>query len=132
MRHKKTSKNRTYYFFNDIMIIEDIKPGLKMLKAIKMLQHEKIDDSEGIGMNKSNKINECMLCHYWYFENIGFKFQPYTCNESHDLSMMIYDLDDFMILNVKGVYYRCIVYSISKNATIKLLNNSQLDDKGTV
>ena len=132
MRHKKTIKNRTYYFFNDIMIIEDIKPGLKMLKAIKMLQHEKIDDSEGIGMNKSNKIKECMLCHYWYFENIGFKFQPYTCNESHDLSMMIYDLDDFMILNVKGVYYRCIVYSISKNATIKLLNNSQLDDKGTV
>ena len=132
MRHKKTIKNRTYYFFNDIMIIEDIKPGLKMLKAIKMLQHEKIDDSEGIGMNKSNKIKECMLCHSWYFENIGFKFQPYTCNESHDLSMMIYDLDDFMILNVKSVYYRCIVYSISKNATIKLLNNSQLDDKGTV
>ena len=34
-----------------------------------------------------------MLCHYWYFKDIGYKFQPYACNRCHDLSMMTYDLD---------------------------------------
>ena len=44
--------------------------------------------------------------------------------------MMVYDLDDFMILNIKGVDYRCFVFKVSKNTTIKLLNNSKFDDKG--
>ena len=45
--------------------------------------------------------------------------------------MMVYDLDNSMILNIKGVYYRCFVFNMSKNTAIKLLNNSQLDDKDT-
>ena len=73
-----------------------------------------------------------MLCHYWYFKNIGYKFQSYVFNTCHDLSMMVYDLDDFMILNKKGVDYRCSVFNMSKNTVTKLLNNSQLYDKGTL
>ena len=34
-----------------------------------------------------------------------------------------------MILNIKGVDYRCYVFNISKNDAIKLLNNSMLDNK---
>ena len=97
-----------------------------------MLQYEKIDVSEGIDINKSNKSKECMLCHYWYFKDIGYRFEPYACNKCHDISMMVYDLDDFMILNVKGVDYRCFVCNMSKNAAIKLLNSSQLENKGTL
>ena len=67
---------------------------------------------------------------FWYFKNIGFKFQLNGCNRYHDLSMMVYDLDDFMILNIKGVDYRYFVFKVSKNTTIKLLNNSKFDDKG--
>ena len=96
-----------------------------------MLQYERINVSEGIDIDKSNKSKETMLCHYWYFKNIGFKFQPYACNRCHDLSMMIYDLEDFMVLNIRGVNYKCFVCNMSKNTAIKLLNNSQLDDKGT-
>ena len=73
-----------------------------------------------------------MLCHYWYFKAIGFKFQPYACNGCHDLSTMVYELEDFMILNIKGVDYRCFAFNISKNTAVKLLNNSQLDDQGTL
>ena len=94
-----------------------------------MLQYERINVSEGIDIDKSNKSKETMLCHYWYFKDIGFKFQPYACNRCHDLSMMIYDLDDFMVLNIRGVNYKCFVCNMSKNTAIKLLNNSQLDDK---
>ena len=42
---------------------------------------------------------------------------------------MVYDLDDFIILNIKGVDYRCFVYNMSKNDEIKLLNNYVLDNK---
>ena len=30
----------------------------------KMLQYERIDISEGIDFDKSNKSVECMICHY--------------------------------------------------------------------
>ena len=45
---------------------------------------------------------------------------------------MVYDLDDLMILNINGVDYGCFVCNMSKNTAIKLLNNSYLDDKGTL
>ena len=97
-----------------------------------MLQYKRIDASEGIDINKSNKSKECMLCHFWYFKDTGFKFQPYVCTRCYDLSMMVYDLDDFMILNVKGVAYRSFVCNMTKNTAIKLLKNFQLDGKGTL
>ena len=102
------------------------------VRVIKMLQYEKIYAAEGVDINISNISKECMLCNYWYFKDIGYTFQPYACNRCHNLSMMVYDLDDFMILNIKGVDYRCFVCNVSKNTAIKLLNNSQLDDKGTL
>ena len=43
---------------------------------------------------------------------------------------MVYDLNDFMILNIKGVDYRCFVPNMSNNDAVKLLNNSVLDNKG--
>ena len=78
-----------------------------------MLQYERIDVSEGIDINKSNESKECMICHYWYFKDIGYKFEPYVCNGCHDLSMMVYDLDGFMILSIKDVDYRCFVCNMS-------------------
>ena len=38
-----------------------------------MLQYERIDISERIDTNKTSASKECMLCHYWYFKNIGCK-----------------------------------------------------------
>ena len=100
--------------------------------VIKMLQYESIDIWEVTYINKSKKSKGCMLCHYWYFKDIGYKFQPYACNRCDYLSVMVYDLDDFMILNIKDADYRYFVYNMSKNTAIKLLNNFQLDDKGTL
>ena len=45
-----------------------------------MLEYEKIDISKGIDVNKINLSKECDICHYWYFKDIGFKYQPYLCN----------------------------------------------------
>ena len=73
-----------------------------------------------------------MICHYWYFKDIGYKFQPYVCNGSHDISMMAYELKNIAILNVKGVDYICVLWGITKNEAIIMLSNFKLDDKGTL
>ena len=78
-----------------------------LVSSIKMLQYERI--SEGIDFDKTNKSVECMIYHYRYFKDIGFKYQPYVCNECHDFSMIVQNLDDFVILKVKKVDYRCCV-----------------------
>ena len=52
-----------------------------------MLQYEKIDDSEGIHVNKTSLPEECMLCHYWYFKDVGFRFEPHVCNKCRDVLM---------------------------------------------
>ena len=48
-----------------------------------MLQYNRIDASEGIDINKTSVSKECVLCHYRYFEDVGYKFQPYVCNGCH-------------------------------------------------
>ena len=97
-----------------------------------MLQYERIDISEGIDFDQSNKSIKCMICHDWYFKDICFKYQPYVCNKCHDLSMVVQDLKDLMILKIKVVDYRCYVFNMSKKDAIKLLNNSKLDNKGVL
>ena len=73
-----------------------------------------------------------MICEYWYFKDIGYKFDAYVFNKCHDILMMVYDLDDFMSLNIMGVDYRCVLWNVTKNYAINRLNSSKLDDKGTL
>ena len=72
-----------------------------------MLQYERIYVSEGINVNKTNASKECMLCHYWYFKNVRFKFELHVCNKCHDVLVTAYELKNIGILNVKGVDFRC-------------------------
>ena len=44
--------------------------------------------------------------------------------------MIVQKLDDFVILKVKGVGYRCYVVNMNKNDAVSLLNNSVLDNTG--
>ena len=50
-----------------------------------MLEYDRIDISERIEINKTNASKEWDICHYWYFKDIGFKFEPYLCNGWLDL-----------------------------------------------
>ena len=75
-----------------------------------MLQYDRIGVLEGIDINKTSESKECMLCHYWYFKDIGYKFQPYLCNGCHAVSIMAYELKNFAILSAKGVDYGCILW----------------------
>ena len=73
-----------------------------------MRYYDVIDVSEGIDINKTSESKECGICHYWYFLNKVFKFQPDVCNRRHDVLTMSINLSDIDILNINGVDYRVI------------------------
>ena len=77
-----------------------------------MLQYERNDISDGIAFDKSNKSVECMICHYWDFKDIAFKYQPYVCSKCHDLPKVVQELKDLMNFKIKGVDYRCYVFNM--------------------
>ena len=95
-----------------------------------MLQCKKI--SEGTGTKKTSLSKECMLCHYLYFKDVGFKFEPHFCNRCHDVLMTANELRNIAIRNVKGVDFRRILWGIGKNETVNRLTNSVLEDKGVL
>ena len=91
-----------------------------------MLYFSRIDVSQGNDVNKTSESNECDICHYRYFLNYSFKFQPNVCNRCHNLLIMSINLSDVAILNFKCFDYHCIISLISKNETINLLQNLDL------
>ena len=94
-----------------------------------MLYYDRIDVSEGSDVNKTSPSREYDICHYWYFLNHNFKFQPNVCNRCHDLLMMSINFRDVAILNIKGSDYDCIISLISKNEATNLLQNADLTEK---
>ena len=44
-----------------------------------MLEYDRIDISEGIDTSKTSASKECNICHYWYFLDKNFNYEPYLC-----------------------------------------------------
>ena len=63
-----------------------------------MISYERIDKTDNIDFDKTKESKECMICYYFYFSD-GFKYQPYVCNECHDFSMTVQNLNDFFYLD---------------------------------
>ena len=37
------------------------------INNLKVLYHDRIGIPGGIKVNKTSVLNECIICHYWYF-----------------------------------------------------------------
>ena len=94
-----------------------------------MLEYERIDISEGIDMNKTNSSKECDICHYWYFLDINFNYEPYPCNGCHDLMQKAMNFGDVAIVSIKGNDDRIHFWNMSKDDVISIMNNSSLNEK---
>ena len=103
--------NFSYRFFIFDMTEEDVIEFMKDFEPddefATLLQYEKIDISEEIHIDKTNASKECMLCHYWYFEDLEFKSKPNVCNEC-SIGCIFSEPKNIVILNVKSDY-RCIL-----------------------
>ena len=94
-----------------------------------MLEYDRTDILEEIDVNKTNASKECDICHYWYFNDNGFKYEPYLCNGCHDLIKKAMSFNDVAIIYVKRSTYRTHFWCMSKYDAISIMNNSNLIDK---
>ena len=94
-----------------------------------MLEYDRIDISEGTDVNKTDLSKECNICHYWYFKNVGFIYEPYLCNGCHDLMQKAMSSNNVAIVFVKGNAYRIYFLYMSKDDAINIINGSNLIDK---
>ena len=77
-------------------------------------------------------LKECDICRYWYFRNIGFKYEPYLCHGCHDLMQKGMSFNIVAIVHVKGSAYRIHFWYMRKDDAINIMNGSNLDDKSGV
>ena len=80
-----------------------------------MLEYYRINISVGIDVNKTISSKEYDICHFWYFKNIGFKYEQYLCNSCHDLMQKAISFNNVTIFYVKGSAYRINFWYLSKD-----------------
>ena len=93
-----------------------------------MLEYDRIDISEGIDVNKTILSKECDICHYWYFKDIIFQYEPHPFNGCHDLMQKAMSFN-VTIVYVKGSAYRIHFWYMSKDDAMNIMNGFNLVDK---
>ena len=91
-----------------------------------MLEFDRIDISEGIDINKTNKSKECILCHYWYFFDKNFSYGPYLCDGCYNITQKSMDFKNIAIVHVKKSAYRIYFLYMNKREAKKLMTKSNL------
>ena len=94
-----------------------------------MLEYDRIDISEGIDVEKTNASKQYDICHYWYFKDIDFKYEPYLCNGCHVFMQKAMNFNDVAILSIKGNDCRIQFWYMSKDDAINIMKNSNLNEK---
>ena len=94
-----------------------------------MLIYEKIDISDGIDVDMSDKSKECMLCHYWYFLNKSFSYRPYLYDGCYNVMQKCNKLKNITIVHFTESVYRICFLFMSKREARRLMTNSNLINK---
>ena len=89
-----------------------------------MSEYDRIDISEGIDINTTNASKGCDICHYWYFKEIGYKYESYLDNGSQDLMQKALNFNDVVIVSITGNDYRIHFWYMRKDAAIDIMKNS--------
>ena len=84
---------------------------------------------KGLMLIKTSLSKECDICHYWYFKDIGLKYEKYLCNGCHNLMQKAMSFNYVANVYVKGSAYRTNFWYMSKNDAINIMNGSNLTDK---
>ena len=93
-----------------------------------MLEYGRTDISKGNDVNKTNESKECDICHYWYFEDFGFKYEPYLCNDCHGLMQKAMNFN-VAIVSVKGSDYIIQLWYMSQDDGKNIIKVCNLNEK---
>ena len=91
-----------------------------------MLEYDKINISEGIDVNKTDKSKKCMLCRYWYFLDKNFCYGPYLYDGCYNIVQKSNNFKNTAVVHVKKSVYRIYFQDMNKREAIKLMANSNL------
>ena len=94
-----------------------------------MLKYDRIDISEGIGVDKTNESRECQFFHYCYFLNKNFSHGPFTCDGCCDVVQRSTNFKDFAIAHIKNNAYRIYFQHMSKHKAKEIMNKFDLVGK---
>ena len=89
-----------------------------------MLKYDKIDITEGIDVDKTNKSRN-----YWYYLNKNFGYGPFTCDGCYNIVQKSTDFKNIAIVRVKNNAYRIYFKDISKHKAKKIMNKFDLIGK---
>ena len=67
-----------------------------------MLYYDRTDITKGIDLAKSNNNRGCMMCHYWFFNNV-FKCYYFVCNSCHGLTTLCLDISNIAVIFFKSL-----------------------------
>ena len=69
-----------------------------------MIEYERINISEGVDLNKTNKSKECMLYHCWYFLHKNFSYGPYLCDGCFNIMQKSIDSKILILFTLKEMH----------------------------
>ena len=87
--------------------------------------------SEGFDIKNGSASKEYGMCHYCYFSDKEFNFQPDVCKGCRNALIKFLNLSDISILDINACDHPCIIDEINKNETMNLLQNANLMGKKT-
>ena len=58
----------------------------------KCCNTKKLKFQKKLTLIKQMDQKKCVFCHYWYFKDVGFEFEPHVCDTFHDILMTTYEL----------------------------------------
>ena len=77
-------------------------------------------------------MHKCIICHYWYFHEINFRFQLEVCHICQGSIQQAMSFNDFAIVFAKGNNYRTNFLNMSKNEVKHLLKNADFVEKSGI
>ena len=74
-----------------------------------MLHYDKIDMNKGIDTAKSTECKECMICHYWFFNNAS----NFVCNGCHYLTVLCLNLTILLLTLLKRLIIIVLIMTLA-------------------
>ena len=94
-----------------------------------MLEYDRILISKGTDISKTSASEDWDICHYWYFLDKGFKYDPYLWNGCNDLMQKAMNFNEVAIVSITGNDHRIHFWYMSKGDVINTMKNSNLNEK---
>ena len=90
-----------------------------------MIQLDRIENSEGTDLDKTDQSRERQSCHYNYFDNC-FKSDSKICDRC---DWGIKSFENLLIIHVNYFSYRYFIFDMTEEDVIKFIKDFEPDDE---